>query len=73
MQTNQKPESLAKLLPDGEVTRMANEAGVSLAAVSKALKRARPGNRFVMEALRVAREKGTLQAAQDILSLKSAA
>ncbi|MDO7877351.1 hypothetical protein Q5H93_21580 [Hymenobacter sp. ASUV-10] len=73
MQTNPKPESLAKLLPEGEVTRMAREAGVSLAAVSKALKRQRPGNRFVQKALCIARETGTLQAAQDIQSLKPVA
>ncbi len=69
MQTIPNKESLAKLLPDGEVKRMAEATGVSQAAVSKALKRARPGNRFVVEALKKAKECGSLEAAQALASI----
>lgn len=51
--------------------RMAQRAGVTLATVSIALKRGRPGNRFVIEALNIARASGALGAAQDIATLNA--
>lgn len=69
MDTQTNTESLTKLLPDGEVKRMAERAGVTPSTVSIALKRARPGNRFVIEAMRIARESGALSTAQDLASI----
>jgi hypothetical protein len=71
MDTKPNTSQLRKMLPDGEIKRMAARAGVTSATVSIALKRARPGNRFVIEALQIARESGALGAAQDMATLNA--
>lgn len=69
MNTQSNTSQLRKMLPDGEVKRMAERAGVTSATVSIALKRGRPGNRFVIEAVRIARESGALSTAQTLASI----
>jgi hypothetical protein len=71
METKTNTSQIGKMLPDGEIKRMAERAGVTSATVSVALKRARPGNRFVIEALKIARESGALGAAQDMATLNA--
>jgi len=60
--------NLAKLLGDGEMTEMARAAGVSVPNVSKALRKKRPGNPFVIEAIRRAKESGAWEAQLALLS-----
>ena len=72
MDTKANTQQLRKMLPDGEIKRMAERAGVNPSTVSIALKRGRPGNRFVIEAMQIARASGALAAAQDIATLKAA-
>jgi len=71
MDTKSNTVQIGKMLPDGEMKRMAERAGVTLATVSIALKRGRPGNRFVIEAMEIARKTGALGAAQDLATLNA--
>jgi hypothetical protein len=71
METKTNTGQLRKMLPDGEIKRMAARAGVTSATVSIALKRGRPGNRFVIEAMQIARESGALSVAQDMATLST--
>ncbi len=64
---------LSKLLPYGGLSTIAKKLGMTRQGVSDALKKARPGNRVVQEALRMAKESGSLEAAQDLATLKPAA
>lgn len=64
-----KPNRLTDLLPPGSVKRMAAEANVTVQAVSGALSKGRPTNRFVQQALRIAKECGSLEAAQQLASV----
>jgi hypothetical protein len=68
------PKSLAELLPHGSIQLIANNLGLGKQAVSKALRRQRPGHPAVLEALRMAKESGAFEAAQDLaLVIKPAA
>jgi predicted transcriptional regulator len=64
-----KPNPLTALLPHGKIKEMADEAGVTVQAVSNALRKAKPTNRFVQQALRIAKECGSLEAAQTLASI----
>lgn len=55
----------------GGVKAIAEKLGISQGATSAALKRGRPGNPAVVEALRLAKENGGLEAAQTLATLKS--
>ncbi|MDO7887975.1 hypothetical protein Q5H89_21595 [Hymenobacter sp. CA2-7] len=48
---------------------MAKEAGVTKQAVGQALRKGKPTNRFVQQALRIAKECGSLEAAQTLASI----
>jgi len=61
--------SLAKLLPHGSIQLIANKLGIGKQAVSKALRRQRPGHPAVQEALRMAEESGALRVAQQIQTI----
>jgi len=62
-------KSLAELLPYGAIQRIADKLGIGKQAVSKALRKQRPGHPAVVEALRIATESGALAAAQTLQSL----
>ena len=64
---------LRRLLPHGGLSVIAKSLGITRQAVSDALKTGRPGNRVVVEALRMAKESGSLEAAQDLATLNPAA
>lgn len=66
-----KTKILADLLPPGKMKLMAEEAGVTIQAVSNALRKAKPTNRFVQQALKIAEECGSLKAAQTLVSLSA--
>lgn len=66
---NQDGCNLKHLLPHGAMSAIAVKMGTSNAAVSQALKRGRPGNRIVQEAVRWARESGALATAQALASI----
>jgi predicted transcriptional regulator len=66
-----KLNHLADLLPAGKMKEMAAEAGVTIQAVSNALRKAKPTNRFVQQALKIAKECGSLEAAQTMASLSA--
>ncbi len=71
MDNKTNPTPLRKMLPDGEIKRMAERAGVTSATVSIALKRGRPGNRFVIEAMQIVRKSGALDTARDLATLNA--
>ena len=60
------PKSLAELLPHGSIQQIATKLGLGKQAVSKALRRQRPGHPAVLEALRMAHESGAFAAARDL-------
>ena len=63
------PTSLAELLPHGSIQQIANKLGIGKQAVSKALRRQRPGHPAVREALRMAHDSGAFEAATDLATL----
>ena len=65
----QKTTDLASLLPRGSQKAIAAKLGVCRQAVHDALKRGNPANRIVIEAVRIAKESGALEAAQALNSL----
>ncbi|MGI4884249.1 MAG: hypothetical protein ACRYFR_04750 [Janthinobacterium lividum] len=72
-QMNDNPKKLSGLLPRGSIQRIAEQLGLTKQAVSDAIRRERPGHPAVIEAVRIARECGSLTAAQDLASLLPAA
>jgi DNA-binding transcriptional regulator LsrR (DeoR family) len=66
----EREQKLADLLPHGAKAKIAAKLNISRQAVGDALRRAKPGNRVVIEALRMARESGALTAALDLNSLQ---
>jgi len=64
--------SLASLLPHGAIQQIANKLGLGKQAVSKALRKQRPGHPAVVEALRLAHESGAFEAARDLATLAPA-
>jgi predicted transcriptional regulator len=58
--------TLIKLLPHGSIQKIATQLGIGKQAVSKALRKQRPGHPAVVEALRMAKESGSFEAAQDL-------
>jgi hypothetical protein len=63
------PKSIAELLPHGSIQLIANKLGLGKQAVSKALRRQRPGHPAVLEALRMAHDSGAFEAARDLHTL----
>lgn len=63
------PKSIAELLPHGSIQLIANKLGLGKQAVSKALRKQRPGHPAVVEALRMAHESGAFEAARDLRNL----
>lgn len=61
--------NLVPFVPHGGMTQIASKLGISLQAVSKALKSGRPGNSAVQEALRMAKESGAIEAAQTLATI----
>jgi hypothetical protein len=53
--------SLADLLQHGDIQKIADKLGLGKQAVSKALRRQRPGHPAVQECMRMARESGALE------------
>ena len=66
-------QNLKRLLPHGSSVAIAKKLGISTAAVSQALREGRPNSRVVQEALRMAKDSGSLEAAQTLASLPNAA
>ncbi|MVN78078.1 hypothetical protein GO988_17245 [Hymenobacter sp. HMF4947] len=64
--------NLKQLLPHGAITAIAKKLGIRQPSVSEALRRGKPGNACVQEALRIVRESGALEAQQTLNSLKAA-
>jgi len=64
-------QNLADLLPYGAQSQIAAKLAMSRQAVGDALKRGKPGNRVVIEAMRIARETGALEVAKDLASLNA--
>ncbi|WP_167855722.1 helix-turn-helix domain-containing protein [Hymenobacter fodinae] len=64
---------LVDLLPHGSQSKIAKTLGMSRQAVGDALKRCKPGNPVVIEAMRIARESGALDTAKDLATLNAAA
>jgi DNA-binding transcriptional regulator LsrR (DeoR family) len=64
-------QSLADLLPYGAQSQIAAKLDMSRQAVGDALKRGKPGNRVVIEAMRIAREIGALETAKDLASINN--
>jgi predicted transcriptional regulator len=60
------PKSLAELLPHGSIQKIADKLGIGKQAVSKALRRQRPGHPAVLEALQMAKASGAFEAARDL-------
>ena len=65
--------NITPFVPHGGMTQIANKLGMSLQAVSQALKNGRPGNRAVQEALRMAKDSGAIEAAQTLATIPNAA
>lgn len=65
------PNRLTRLLPHGKLKEMAAAAGVTVQAVSNALRDGKPTNRFVQQALQIAKESGSLEAAQQMASINT--
>lgn len=65
-----KHHKISDLLPHGALTKIANQLGISRQAVSEALAKAKPGHPAVVEALRMARESGSLDAAIDMADIQ---
>ena len=63
------PTSIAELLPHGSIQLIADKLGLGKQAVSKALRKQRPGHPAVVEALRMAHESGAFEAARDLRTL----
>lgn len=55
------PSPIAELLQHGDIQRIATKLGLGKQAVSKALRRQRPGHPAVQEAMRMAYESGALE------------
>ncbi|GAB3638767.1 hypothetical protein GCM10027422_43570 [Hymenobacter arcticus] len=67
------PTTILELLPHGSVQLIAHKLGIGKQAVSKALKKQRPGHPAVVEALRMARASGAIEAAQELRTIKNEA
>ena len=65
-------QSIKNMLPHGSISAIAQKLDISTAAVSRALKNGKPGNRIVQEAVRIAQESGGLATAQALASVKLA-
>ncbi|RZJ86275.1 MAG: hypothetical protein EOO60_13645 [Hymenobacter sp.] len=61
--------NISNLLAPGDVGTIAKKLGISVCATSAAIRRARPGNPAVREALRMAEASGALAAAQQLAKL----
>jgi hypothetical protein len=64
-------QKLAELLPYGAQSQIAKKLNRTRQAVGDALRRGKPGNRVVIEAMRIARESGALATAQDLATLNT--
>ncbi|RSK23947.1 MULTISPECIES: helix-turn-helix domain-containing protein [Hymenobacter] len=68
-----RAQKLSDLLPRGSQSQIAEKLNMSRQAVGDALKRCKPGNPVVIEAMRIARECGALDTAKDLATLNAAA
>ena len=66
-----KPNRIAKLLPKGTPQKLADEEGVSVQYVRRALREGNPTNRFVKKALEIAEKSGSLKTAQQLASINA--
>jgi hypothetical protein len=66
-----KKSQIGLMVGYGGVKAIAEKLGISQGATSAALRRGRPGHPAVVEALRVAKENGSLEAAQTLATLKA--
>jgi hypothetical protein len=73
MDTQAKTPSISQLLRRGDMTAIGQKLGLSRQAVSLALAEGRPGHPAVIEAMRMARESGALEAAQGMATLQPVA
>ena len=66
-----KPDTsgLKRLLPYGAVAAIAKKLGVTSAAVSQAIKKGKPSNPIVLEALRIIKESGAIEAEKTLAAL----
>jgi RIO-like serine/threonine protein kinase len=55
------PTAINELLQHGDIQRIATKLGLGKQAVSKALKKGRPGHPAVQEAVRMAHASGALE------------
>lgn len=60
---------LKRLLPHGAVAAIAKKMGITSAAVSQALKKGRPSSPVVLEALRIVKESGAIEAEKTLAAL----
>ena len=63
-------QRIADLLPRGAISDIAGRLGISRQAVSEALNKGKPGHPAVVEALRMARESGSFDAALSIADMQ---
>ena len=59
------------IVPHGGMTLIAQKLGITRQAVSQALKVARPGNPIIQEAIKMAQESGTVDAARILATFKA--
>jgi DNA-binding phage protein len=63
--------NIRHIVPHGGMTLIAQKLGITRQAVSQALKAARPSNPIVQEAIRMAQESGTVDAARILASIRT--
>lgn len=73
LRTMSEKKKLSGLLPYGEAKAIAERLGLTAGSVSAALHRGSPRHPAVVEALRVIKSAGIVEAAQTLASLPSAA
>lgn len=62
---------LKRLLPHGAVAAIAKKMGITSAAVSQAIRKGRPSSPVVLEALRIVKESGAIEAEKILADLAS--
>lgn len=60
---------LKRLLPHGAGAAIAKKMGVTSAAVSQAIKKGKPSNPIVLEAIRIVKESGAIEAEKTLAAL----
>lgn len=62
---------LKRLLPHGAVTAIAKKLGITSASASRAIRKGRPSSPVVLEALRIVKESGAIEAEKTLAALAS--